>query len=358
MKNITKKVVVLFSSLFLSVSAFAGELTVTGSANASYVVNGGQANNTDKGLGISNELKFAASGELDNGFTWDYFMELDGNDSGAHDNDDSQLSIGMGSMGTLTINDSEGGLSTETADGIGAVGNGSDFANTADFTGVAQDVSDHGNIQYDSPADALPFGLALSIAYVPNATDGDNNSYKNSGVQNTAGGDGDSELMYRVKLAPIDGLSLAADYFDAEGTTGTNAQTLESGGWAANYALGNFEIGYKERYHAPAIGDKISAGGHSYTLKGMGVEVAVNDAVSISYSEEKSEEKKYGAAVNAAAGASPFTRTTTEFESTFLMIAYDIGGATLGLTSVESSNSGYVAGADTTKTLATMSMAF
>ena len=90
----------------------------------------------------------------------------------------------------------------------------------------------------------------------------------------------------------------------------------------------------------------------------MGIEVAVNDAVSISYSEEKSEEKKYGAAVNAAAGASPFTRTTTEFESTFLMIAYDIGGATLGLTSVESQNSGYVAGADTTKTLATMSMAF
>jgi hypothetical protein len=358
MKNITKKVVVLFSSLFLSVSAFAGELSVTGSANASYVVNGGQANNNDKGLGISNELKFAASGELDNGFTWSYFMELDGNDSGAHDNDDSQLSIGMGSMGTLTINDSEGGLSTETADGIGAVGNGADFANTADFTGYGQDVSDHGNIQYDSPADALPLGLAISIAYVPNATDGDNNSYKSTGGENTAGGDGDSELMYRVKAAPIDGLSLAADYFDSEGTTGTNAQTLQSGGWAANYALGNFEVGYKERYHAPAIGDKISAGGHSYVLKGMGVEVALNDAVSISYSEEKSEEKKYGAAVNAAAGKTPFTRTTTEFESTFLMIAYDIGGATIGLTSIESSNSGYVSGADTTKTLATMSMAF
>ena len=358
MKNITKKVVVLFSSLFLSVNAFAGELSVTGSANASYVINGGQVNNNDKGLGISNELKFAASGELDNGFTWSYFMELDGNDGGAHDNDDSQLKIGMGSMGTLYINDSEGGLSTETADGIGAVGNGSDFANTADFTGNAQDVSAHGNIQYDSPADALPFGLALSLAYVPNASDGDNNSYKSSGAVNTAGGDGDSEIMYRVKASPIDGLSLAADYFDAEGTTGTNAQTLESGGWAANYAFGNFEIGYKERYHAPAIGDKISAGGHSYTLTGMGAEVALNDALSISYSKETSTEKKYGAAVNAAAGASPFSRTETDFESTFLMVAYDIGGATVGLTSVESTNSGYISGADTTKTLATLSMAF
>ena len=40
------------------------------------------------------------------------------------------------------------------------------------------------------------------------------------------------------------------------------------------------------------------------------------------------------------------------------MLAYDIGGATVGLTSVESSNSGYVSGADTTKTLATLAMAF
>ena len=46
---------------------------------------------------------FKASGELDNGFTWSYFMELDGNDGGAHDNDDSQLAIGMGDMGTLNL---------------------------------------------------------------------------------------------------------------------------------------------------------------------------------------------------------------------------------------------------------------
>jgi len=360
MKNITKKVVVLFSSLFLSVSAFAGELSVTGSADASYVINGGQANNNDKGLGISNELKFAASGELDNGFTWDYFMELDGNDSGAHDNDDSQLKIGMGGIGTLSINDSEGGLSTETKDGIGAVGNGGDFANTADFTGYAIDVSDHGNIQYDTPADALPFGIGLSVAYVPNNSDGDNNSYKNSGAENTAGGSGDSEMMYRITAAPIDGLSVAADYFTAENTTGTNAQTEESGGFAANYAIGNFEVGYKERYYAPVVANKLGASNtpHSYVLKGMGVEVAVNDALSLSYSEEESTRKQYTGTTNAAAGASPFTREEISFESTFLMLAYDIGGATIGLTSVESSNSGYVSGADTTKTLATMSMAF
>jgi len=359
MKNITKKIVVLFSLLFLSVSAFAGELSVSGSANASYVVNGGQVNNNDKGLGISNELMFKASGELDNGFTWDYHMELDGNDSGAHDNDDTALVIGMGGMGKFAICDSECGLSTETADGIGAVGVGSDFANTADFTGNAIDISDYPNVQYHAPADLLPFGIGFKVGYVPNNSEGDNNSYKNAGVENTAGASGSNETMYQVTAKPIDGLSLAADYFTVGGVTGTNVQEAEAGGWAASYALGNFKVGYKERFYAPGIGAAaISAGGYNYKLTGIGAEIAINDALSISYSEEESTEKKYGAAVNAAAGASPFTRTTTSFESTFLMLAYDIGGATVGLTSVESSNSGYVAGADTTKTLATLAVAF
>ena len=43
-------------------------------------------------------------------------MELDGNDGGATITM-TQLAIGMGGMGTLKINDSEGGLSTETGFG-------------------------------------------------------------------------------------------------------------------------------------------------------------------------------------------------------------------------------------------------
>ena len=119
MNNISKLLVVIISSLLVSLKAFAGELSVTGSAKASYAISGGGVgNNTGNAIGITNELKFAASGELDNGFTWSYFMELDGNDGANHENDDSQLAIGMGDMGTLKINDSEGGLSTETAMGL------------------------------------------------------------------------------------------------------------------------------------------------------------------------------------------------------------------------------------------------
>ena len=71
MKNILKTIAVLVSASLISVAAKAGELTVTGSAKASYAMGGG-FDNTGKNLGISNELNFTASGEMDNGFTWPY----------------------------------------------------------------------------------------------------------------------------------------------------------------------------------------------------------------------------------------------------------------------------------------------
>ena len=155
MTKITKLFVVFASSLLISVAAVAGELSVSGSSNASYTVSGGDNNSDDKGLGISNELMFKASGELDNGYTWNYHMELDPNGGGTTDNDDTALTINTNGMGTIGIFDSEGGLSTELGWGIGALGTGQDYANTmgtalADTNATLKwvDVSNHPNIQY------------------------------------------------------------------------------------------------------------------------------------------------------------------------------------------------------------------
>ena len=112
MTKITKTIAVIASSLIMSVSAFAGELALSGSANASYVVSGGGgANNDDKGLGISNELMFKASGELDNGYSWNYHMELDPNGGGTTDNDDTALTV----ANSITF---EHGVEVSTAAGI------------------------------------------------------------------------------------------------------------------------------------------------------------------------------------------------------------------------------------------------
>ena len=356
MNKLNKLLVVILSSLIVSAQAFAGELEVTGSAKASYAINGG--NNKSTGIGISNELKFGATGELDNGFTWSYFMELDGNDGGAHDNDDSQIAIGRGSLGTLQINDSEGGLSVETGYGIGAMGVGDDFANTDAMVGNDEDISGAGNFGYATAAGLIPFGVQIKAGYVPNNDDGDNNSYKNAGGVNTTGISGDSNAMYQITAAPIDGLKLGAAYKDSDGGHGVTAQEYEAGGLYINYAIGNFKVGAGEQYYAVPVGDKISAGVHSYVTTQMGIEVAINDQLSVSYSEEESEKKSYGAAILATAGNTPFTRTALTFESAYLQAAYDIGGATIGVANVESSNSGYTAGDDQTLTIVSLAMAF
>ena len=95
MNKLSKIIVSLMASFALSFSAFAGELTVTGTAKATYSTLSGDVTG-DNTIGIANELKFAASGELDNGFTWDYFMELDPDgtaEGGSALNDDTSFAV-------------------------------------------------------------------------------------------------------------------------------------------------------------------------------------------------------------------------------------------------------------------------
>jgi hypothetical protein len=243
MKNILKTIAVLVSASLISVVAKAGPLEVTGSATATYVINGGQ-NSTGKAIGISNELMFSASGELDNGFTWKYHTELDMADGGAASNDDTALVIGLGDLGTVGIYDAEGGLSTELGFGIGAVGVGQDYANTMTRIGMGSDVSAEAHVAYYTPAGLLPFGIEGAAGYAPNTADGQGNSAKNAGVQADTAVAGTTAQQYRVTAAPIDGLKIGADYFEVGGnTTAALGQENTAGNMYAQYAFGNFKVG-------------------------------------------------------------------------------------------------------------------
>ena len=95
MKKITKILISLFASTMVSLSAFAGELTVTGTAKATYNTVSGAANG-DNTLGVANEFTIGAAGELENGWTWTYALDMDPADTaagGAALNDDSALTL-------------------------------------------------------------------------------------------------------------------------------------------------------------------------------------------------------------------------------------------------------------------------
>jgi len=352
MKNITKTLLVLVSSFAISFAATAGELTISGAAKASYVI-GGADDSQSKGIGVGNELNATASGELDNGFTWSYSTELDPADGGASTNDDSQLVIGMGDMGTIGFFDSEGGLSTELGYGIGALGTGYDWASTMTVQ-AGLDVSSHPNVQYHLPADLLPFGIGAKIGYVPNMTDGQGNSFKNSGPVSPQSNDGNQMTGYQVTAAPIDGLKIGADFHETSGQISTTAQESQSGNAYVQYAMGNFKVGYNKGGVSVGLKDKNGVV-TEYTNRSMGVEFAVNDALSVSYNDEEFEAKTN---VAIAAAATSNTKTTVTSEQETIQVAYNLGGATLGMALVEVANADYTAAKDEKKSVFTLAMEF
>jgi hypothetical protein len=363
MKNILKTIVVLVSTSLISVVANAGDLAVSGSAKASYNVGGG--NDTGGGaLGISNELMFKASGELDNGFTWDYHTELDMADGGAASNDDTALVIGLGDLGKLGIYDAEGGLSTELGYGIGAMGVGADYANTMTNIGRGYDVSSDPHVAYYTPAGLLPFGIEAAAGYAPNTVDGQGNSYKNNGQQSDKSLSGTDATQYKITAAPIDGLKIGADLYSVDGEELLVKQEKNGGNMYAQYAFGNFKVGAYQGYVEPGLIAKHAANaadtatalnGNRYDSNGMGIEFAVNDQLSISYQMEEFERSTTAAIVDGAAGT---VKTTVTSEQETIMAAYNIGGATVGLTMVDTDDSDYTVGRNESKTILSLGLEF
>ena len=352
MKQITKTLLVLVSALSISFAATAGELSMTGAAKASYVI-GGADEAQGKGIGVSNEFTANASGEMDNGWTWTYMAAFDPADGGANSNDDSSLVIGMGDVGTVGIYDTTGGLSKELGYGIGALATGYDWGSTMTVQ-AGLDVSSHPNVQYHLPADLLPFGMTAKVGYAPNMADGQGNSFKNSGPINAPANTGQTMTGYAVTMAPVDGLSIGADYHHADGTLTTTVQDPESGNYYAQYAMGNFKIGYNKGYVAPGLTAKNGAV-TMYENTSMGIEFAVNDALSVSYNDEDFEATTTVAQV---AAASTRVKTRVESNQETIQVAYVMGGATLGLAIIEVDNADYVADKEEKKTIFTIAMDF
>ena len=346
MKKITKITLVLLSSLALSFSAIAGELSVTGSVKASYTI-GGAAKDANKGLGVSNEFALGAAGELDNGMAWTYKIALDPSaTTGTTNNDDQSLTLNTNGLGTVGVFITTGGLSKELGYGIGANGVGTDFASTMTMK-YGEDVSNYHNVQYHTPADLLPFGIAAKVGFAPNLANTTTTAadFKSQGGINAAAY-GDSATHYQITAAPIDGLGVGADYFETSGAK-TKGQAPTSGNVYAKYSVGAFTIGAAKNYYD--IGTATSVEVMQYNSKMVGVQFAVNDALSISVSEEDQEQRTK--AINSV-------RTSITSDVRSLQAAYNVGGATLGVTRQESDNADFTEGRKEAMTLLTVVMAF
>ena len=352
MKNISKLLVgILFSALVMAPS-YAGEMTVTGGATATYSI-GGDDSGSGKSLGISNELDFTASGELDNGYTWKYQVQLDGTSTA---NDDTRLEIGT-DMGTIGFYVSEGGM-RKSLHGVGALGSGFDYHSPASGTSGAfqtgYNVDGYSNIQYHSPADMLPFGLKIGLGYVPDMNDTTLLSAKETNSSPASHNKGRNLTQGNFTMSPIDGLTLQGDIAQTSNETGVAVSVEEgiSANLGGKYTMGPVTVGYVEGGYQPAI----AAGELTYYENTyMGIQFDVNDSISVSYNVDESDKN---ARAKVANGSSAGTKTVTSMEQKSLQLAYTTGGATIGIAQADVDNSDYTAGKEESQTIVSLAIAF
>ena len=343
MKKLKKlALVILTAGSFSFSSVVAGELSVTGGVTATYGM--GEASS---GLGVSNELTFGAAGELDNGFTWKYAMELD---NAAMNNDDTALVLGT-PYGNVGVFISEGGLSSKYAYGAGALAAGSDYSSPSDITWGAN-IDSYNNVQYHTPAGLLPFGVTAKVGYAPNLSDVEGASAKNKGVVETAA-DGGSLTQYRIDASPVEGLTVGADYAKANDTLLVTKYAQESASAYAKYAAGPVTIGFSRTGNQPT---KTTGATVTYETDAYGIKFAVNENLTISYGEEKSTKRT--SSTLAEAGAARTAASEVDYEIEHIQAAYVIGGATVGIAIADGKNVAYTAGRQDKQTIFSLAMAF
>ena len=362
MKNIIKIALGMLSVISFS-AVQAGELTVTGSAKATYAILSSDsalgAVEDGKGFGVANEFTLGANGELDNGYTWKYFIDIDG----ATVQDDGGLSV-TAPMGTLAINVSDGGLELSKAAAVTATGDRGSDSTFGENMAEEYSIGDMTNIQVHTAEGLLPGGIVVKVAHAPNTNGGSNRSMGTAGgartgkftAANNAGAVfssttqnsnmGDTMTQYQIKAAPIDALTVGLSYssYDLDDVNG--GQKPEAGSWYAKYAGGPVTVAYGRSYIAVAT---LAIGATYETVLNdkLGIAYAVNDDLNVSYSVEKSE-------------ASHMLDSTAnvEMEVTQIAAAYTMGGMSLSVSQNEYENASYLLNSDAKATVFNVAMAF
>jgi outer membrane protein OmpU len=216
---------------------------------------------------MNDEINFAASGELDNGWVVSVAMQLDNNENVTTSQmDNRSISINMGDMGTLSF---------VGHGGSAAMGNVDDV--TPAVYGESWDILPAGNRGEASPAGAigsgsnddtwfysnssLVDGLTVSLSYVP--------------------ADGSTEIQsstdWALQYTGIDGLTLGVA--QGENNGGVVAEHLDTSTAYAIYAYGPVTIGYQVSESDGTTNAK------SDDFTAIGITYAINENLSIGYNE-------------------------------------------------------------------------
>jgi outer membrane protein OmpU len=301
MTNFKKIGLTALAASLVSVSANAGELSVSASASMNTEGHSGEGLNAGTTFSMANSINFAGSGELDNGMTVSVKFELDEGDS--NDPFDSHsVSVSSDAMGTLTLA-GHGGSSASSKIDTTAAGdlwdNFDQLANGGSITfpdAIKTNAPGNNAFFYASPD--LMDGLNFTASYTPSAANG--------GV----GG----EMGYGINFSGYEGLSVSYATTDVEAAT--EAKSGDNTVMKASYAFGPVTLAYSVSEQDT---DTTSLSGESTSYS---VAYSITDEFSIEYGSETHEQDD----------------SSTDAEIDGISASFTTGGITLSASMVDGEN--------------------
>ena len=341
MNNIKKIGLTALAGSLVMVSANAVDYTMSGGLMATYTTEDAPTAiaNNGKGIGTATDLAFNASGELDNGFTVGYMMAID--TDGALSNTSSQMTVGMGSLGTIQLNNKFGSKANaiddvtpnaynETWDGLSSV-NPSFFGSSTTA----------GSIDYRIPAQEI-MGVTVNASYTYDPAAGMAGATK-GGI--TASNTGSGEA-FTLQLSHDSGIEIGGGIEEVNTNSGlTNAQGVDRATGYVKYAVGGLTLAYQEAFENAATSAAVDTGADR-EAEFMGVAYTMND-LTLSYATSE-----------LSSNAISDTVATTAEELTSIQAAYVMGAMTVSLALSETDNLGGTAGAKYEENTLAVSFAF
>jgi outer membrane protein OmpU len=315
-----------------SLSAQAGEMSVSGTAELSYVQRH-ENETTGNPLGQKKNISFAGSGELDNGWTVSILHVMNDTFTGQSS---SSMTIGMGSLGSLSIDGGTGGYGLAAIDNVVPIAfEEADYGMATGLIDVGSVVDNQSSLHWKLPE--LYSGLALQASYQPRGGSGAVADGGTGGEVGSAAFKNAYSITAQFSPEMLPGLKVGGGWGENDDGGTTHGKDREEQTYFATYAFGPLSVGYQ-------WSEDEDTGSTVYTTDIYGASFNINDVFSVSYQYGETDYDKTG------------TDVTAEFEG--ISAAYNIGPMAIKLTHNDGKNVGGTTGVSDENRELNLSMAF
>jgi len=337
MNKLTKiGVSALCGSLAGITAAHAGDLSVTGGVDMSWISKKDDV--TGNPIGMGSNLTFKGSGELDNG--WSVALSVAHANKNAYSN--TNVTVGIPGLGDVRIDQGVSGTGIDRLDDV-TPNVWEEAYGTGLTSGINTVAGGSAGTNIEFTPSMTPDGATFRVAWSPNAGGTNAGDKEGSGSQaNSSQSSLEAVLSLSSDITGADGLTLDFGWASVAQDTGAAAidDDTEERTIAITYALDAWTVGYQ--WSEEDLG--ASSGTQKYTNDGYGITFQVNDDLSVGYNHYESTKD---------------ADTDVTTDATSLQIAYTMGGASFRIADSDVNNPAYSTSAkDLEATTISVSLAF